>query len=230
MTDDDKAQKIVEARMRLRARFDAKIATTPAISDGSPLGSGPVNRHGMPQLPVGQTLAKGWPVLDLGRKPVIPKETWSLEVKGACEAPFTLTWTDFMALPQVTELSDFHCVTTWSKMDMRFSGVRLAELLARAVPTEKAAHLVCHAYDGYTTNVPLEEALKPDVLLVHGYEGAPLAVEHGGPVRMITPQLYAWKGAKWIRAIELVEHDRPGFWEQRGYSNTAHPWRDDRYG
>jgi DMSO/TMAO reductase YedYZ molybdopterin-dependent catalytic subunit len=89
--------------------------------------------------------------------------------------------------------------------------------------------LVCHAYDGYTTNVPLEEALKSDVLLGHTVDGGPLPVEHGGPVRMITPQLYAWKGAKWIRRIEVRAEDQPGFWEERGYSNSAHPWRNDRY-
>jgi DMSO/TMAO reductase YedYZ molybdopterin-dependent catalytic subunit len=230
MAEDDKLAKIVEARMRLRARFDAKIASTPAQADGSPLGSGPVNRHGMPQLPVGQTLAKGWPVLDLGRKPVIAKEKWSLVVEGACEHPVTLDWAAFMALPQVRDTSDFHCVTTWSKMDMPFVGVRFADIAALVMPTEKATHVLCHAYDGYTTNVPLEEALKPDVLLAHTYENAPLPIEHGGPVRMITPQLYAWKGAKWINKITLLERDQPGFWETRGYSNTAHPWRNDRYG
>lgn len=230
MAEDDKLARIVEARMRLRARFEAKTAATPALSDGAPLGTGAPNRHGMPKLPIGQTIAKGWPVLDLGSKPVVPLERWSLEVKGACAHPTTLSWADLMALPQVTEESDFHCVTAWSKMDMRFTGVRLADVLALAAPNDDAGFLLCHGYDGYTTNLPLEEALKPDVLLAHAYEGAPLAREHGGPCRVITPQLYAWKGTKWIRALELRTHDQPGFWEQRGYSNTAHPWRDDRYG
>jgi DMSO/TMAO reductase YedYZ molybdopterin-dependent catalytic subunit len=134
-----------------------------------------------------------------------------------------------MALEQVEDTSDFHCVTTWSKMDMRWRGVRLSTLLALAEPHEDATHAMLYGSDGYTTNVPLSELLKPDVLLVHEYEGAPLAREHGGPARVITPQLYAWKGAKWLCGVELMTEDRPGFWEQRGYSNSAHPWRNDRY-
>ena len=107
--------------------------------------------------------------------------------------------------------------------------MRVSTVAALVEPVERATHVVCHAYDGYVTNLSLAEALKDDVLLVHTAEGAPLPAEHGGPVRMITPQLYAWKGAKWISRIELLTHDKLGFWEERGYSNTAHPWRNDRY-
>jgi DMSO/TMAO reductase YedYZ molybdopterin-dependent catalytic subunit len=227
--EDDKRDKVVEARMKLRARFEAKMAATPAIADARPLGEGPPNRHGMPQVPPGQYVTTKWPVLDLGSKPRVPTHKWVLEVDGEVEEPLRIGWEGLLALPQVTEASDFHCVTTWSRLDMRWTGVRLAEVLARARPTEAARHILCHAYDGYTTNVPLEEALKPDVLLGHTVDGKPLPIEHGGPVRMITPQLYAWKGAKWIRRIEVRADDQPGFWEQRGYSNSAHPWRNDRY-
>ncbi len=203
---------------------------TPAAADTRPQGTGRENRHGMPQLPVGQTETRKWPVLDLGVQPVIARDDWSLTVDGACAAPHKLTWADFMALEQIADVSDFHCVTTWSRMDIPWVGVRVADVLALAQPRESATHVMCHAYDGYTTNVPLEEALKPDVLLVHGADGAPLPVEHGGLVRMITPQLYAWKGAKWISRLELMSGDKAGFWEQRGYSMSAHPWRNDRYG
>lgn len=225
----DKLDKVVEARMKLRARFEAKMAATPGVADERPMGEGPANRHGMPQVPPGQYLTKKWPVLDLGSKPQVPRDKWVLVVDGEVEEPLRLGWSDLLALPQVTEASDFHCVTTWSRLDMKWTGVRLAEVLARARPTDAAKVLMCHAYDGYTTNVPLEEALKSDVLLGHTVDGGPLPVEHGGPVRMITPQLYAWKGAKWIKRIEVLAEDRPGFWEQRGYSMTAHPWRNDRY-
>ena len=109
-----------------------------------------------------------------------------------------------------------------------FRGVRLETLAALARPTPEATHVMCHAADGYSTNLPLEEALKPDVLLVHALDGQPLAVDHGGPVRMVVPELWAWKGAKWIDRLEFLTHDRRGYWEIRGYSNTAHPWRDDR--
>lgn len=224
-----KLERVVEARTRLMNRWKAAVAGTPGVADGRPQGAGPLNRHGMPQLPVGQYVTQGWPVLDLGFKPTIPIDQWSLRVDGECENPLSLGWDDFMALEQVEDVSDFHCVTTWSKLGVHWKGVRMADLLALAQPTAEAKFLLCHAYDKYTTNLPMEEALKPDVLLVHGAEGKPLPREHGGPVRVITPQLYAWKGAKWIRRIELLSGDRRGFWEARGYSNSAHPWRDDRY-
>jgi DMSO/TMAO reductase YedYZ molybdopterin-dependent catalytic subunit len=227
--DDDQEQRIVEARMKLRERYLARMQASPSVADEKPMGSGTPNRHGMPRLPVGQYETEKWPVLDLGRHPKVDLEKWTLHVDGAVERPLTLNWQGFMALPQVDDVSDFHCVTTWSKMDVPWEGVQLSAVLALARPTPAATHLITHAYDGYTTNLPLEEALKDDVLLVHTAEGRPLPVEHGGPVRVITPQLYAWKGAKWIHRIEVLTRDRLGYWELRGYSNTAHPWRNDRY-
>ena len=224
-------ERIVEARLKLRERYLARMEQTPSRADASPLGQGPSNRHGMPKLPPNQTpTAPGrWPVLDLGGQPDLTPERWHLRVDGACRRPLVLHWADFKALEQVEDTSDFHCVTGWSRLDVRWQGVRVSTVLALAEPDEDARHLLCHAWDGYTTNLPLEEALKDDVLLVHGVDGGPLPREHGGPVRIITPQLWAWKGAKWIRRLELLREDRKGFWEERGYSNTAHPWRDDRY-
>lgn len=228
---DDQQRRIVEARLRLRQRFLAEMQQSPALADPQPLGSGPPNRHGMPKVPVGQTpTAPGkWPVLDLGTQPILPLDKWSLTIDGECGNPVTLDWEAFRRLEQVDDVSDFHCVTGWSRLDVRWQGVRFATVAALAEPTDAARYVVCHAYDGYTTNLPLSEAIKDDVLLVHGADGAPLPREHGGPLRMITPQLYAWKGAKWIRRLELIREDRLGFWEMRGYSNTAHPWRNDRY-
>ncbi len=226
---DDKEQRVVDARMRLRDRFLEKMKQTPGRSDAAPKGEGPANRHGMPELPVGQVHAKGWPVLDLGREPEVPLEKWRLTVDGAVEEPLTLDWKDFLALPQVDDTSDFHCVTGWSKLGLHWKGVRFETVAALARPLSNASHVMTHAYDGYSTNLPLEEALKEDVLLVHTVEGEPLPPQHGGPVRIITPQLYAWKGAKWVNRIEFLTHDRRGYWELRGYSNTAHPWRNDRY-
>lgn len=229
MADKSKQDRIVAARMKLRARFVDKMSATPAMSDAQPLGVGPTNRHGMPQLPTGQYETTKWPVLDLGVRPAVATQDWKLTIDGACASPATLTWDDFMSLEQVTDVSDFHCVTTWSRMNLEWRGVRFADLVALVAPDDDAEFVMCHAYDDYATNVAMVEALKPDVLLVHAVAGEPLAREHGGPVRMITPQLYAWKGAKWINRIELMTHDRCGFWEQRGYSSTAHPWRNDRY-
>jgi DMSO/TMAO reductase YedYZ molybdopterin-dependent catalytic subunit len=201
-----------------------------------PAGSGPANRHGMPQLPVGQHEVKNWPVLDLGQHPSIDLEKWRLEVGGRVEHPFTLTWREFLALPQVDDVSDFHCVTTWSRYNNHWRGVRFATIAERAVPKADAAYVLCTGYDTeplssepYTTNLPLARAVEDDVLLVHTWEGLPLPREHGGPCRMITPKLYAWKGAKWIHRIEFLASDHRGFWEVRGYSNSAEPWFDDRY-
>jgi DMSO/TMAO reductase YedYZ molybdopterin-dependent catalytic subunit len=229
MEESGKLNRIVEARMKLKARFEEKISQTPSVSDPRPLGTGKVNRHGMPELPVGQTATKKWPVLDLGMQPDIKKEDWKLIINGAVEHPVTLNWDEFMSLPQTNDVSDFHCVTTWSKFNMSWKGVRLLDLAALVQVKETATHLLCHGYDEYTTNISLEEALKPDVLLVHTYEGEPLPREHGGPVRMITPQLYAWKGSKWISRLEFLNFNKLGFWERNGYSDTAYPWRNDRY-
>ena len=229
METPDKLTRIVEARMKLKSRFEEKIKLTPSVADDKPLGKGKPNRHGMPVIPVGQTITKKWPVLDLGEQPEIKMDKWQLTVDGAVERPLVLTWDDFMNLPQSSDVSDFHCVTTWSKLDMNWKGVRMLDLAALVIPAEAATHIMCYGYDDYSTNLSLEEALKPDVLLVHTVEDKPLPREHGGPVRMITPQLYAWKGSKWICRIEFLTANKRGFWEERGYSNTAYPWRNDRY-
>lgn len=229
MEEVSKLDKIIDARMKLKARFEEKMKNTPSVADERPMGKGTINRHGMPQLPVGQTITQKWPVLDLGYHPSITLDRWRLTVDGEVDNPVVLTWKDFMDLPQVEDTSDFHCVTTWSKMDMVWKGVRLMDIAALVQPKETATHILCYGYDTYTTNVSLEEALKPDVLLAHTVYNEPLTKEHGGPVRMITPQLYAWKGSKWIKRIQFLLKNKLGFWEERGYSDTAYPWRNDRY-
>ncbi len=229
MSDIQDDNRIVQARLRRMERVLARAAQTPSIADESPLGEGPKNRHGMPSTPPGQRIVRSWPVLDLGITPKLEADQWRLVVDGAVDRPLDLDFAALLALPQIEDVSDFHCVTSWSKLDMRWTGVRLSEILAACDLHPQASHLMCYGSDGYTTNVSLEEAVKPDVLLVHQWEGQPLPTNHGGPVRMITPQLYAWKGSKWISRIEVMIGDQPGFWEQRGYSMTAYPWRNDRY-
>ena len=155
---DDKLNRIVQARMKLRARFNERMQSTPALSDSAPKGTGDTNRHGMPQLPIGQYETTKWPVLDLGQKPQVDKAKWQLRIDGACDEPVCLGWDDFMSLEQVVDVSDFHCVTTWSRMDLEWRGVRVSDLLALAAPRENAEFLMCHAYDGYTTNVTMIEA------------------------------------------------------------------------
>jgi DMSO/TMAO reductase YedYZ molybdopterin-dependent catalytic subunit len=227
---EDVERRIREGLELLRARWSARIAATPARADAKPQGDGPPNRHGMPREPPGQNLFEKheWPVLDLGETPNVSLDRWRLTVDGACEHPLQLSYADLLALPQVEDEQDFHCVTGWSVLDLRFAGVRLETIAALARPTEAATHVMCHGADGYSTNLPLEEALKPDVLLAHAVDGKPLGADHGGPVRGVVPELYAWKGAKWLNRIEFMTSDRRGYWEIRGYSNGAHPWRDDR--
>lgn len=231
MTDDlyQRRQRFIDRQRAMRK------AHRPAPAR-APQGDGPPNRHGMPAIPIGQHLVKNWPVLDLGEQPDISTGDWRLEVAGLVHHPVTLTWDRFMALPQVDDESDFHCVTTWSRLDNHWKGVRFSTIAELVVPRDEAKHILCTgsdflpgSYIPYTVNLPLERALEDDVLLVHTWEDKPLPREHGGPCRMITPKLYAWKGAKWIRKIEFLAEDRKGFWELRGYSNTAEPWQDDRY-
>jgi DMSO/TMAO reductase YedYZ molybdopterin-dependent catalytic subunit len=201
-----------------------------------PEGSGPLNRHGMPRLPVGQHEVRNWPVLDLGEQPEVALDKWKLEIGGLVENPVSLTWHQFLDLPQADDVSDFHCVTSWTRYDNHWRGVRFKTIAELAVPKDEARFVLCTGYDfmpgtfiPYTVNLPLARAVEDDVLLVHTWEGRPLPREHGGPCRVITPKLYAWKGAKWIRKIEFLAEDNKGFWEVRGYSNTAEPWFNDRY-
>jgi len=233
MSDDlvARRQKYIERQIALD-----KGAVNVTFSGRAAEGSGPRNRHGLPQLPVGQHAVKNWPVLDLGEQPIVPEAAWRLEIGGLVDRPFTLTWDELMALPQVADVSDFHCVTTWSRFDNHWRGVRFRTIAELAVPRPEAEFVLCTGSDfmpgtpiPYTTNLPLFRAVDDDVLLVHTWEDRPLPREHGGPCRMITPKLYAWKGAKWIRQIEFLAHDRKGFWEERGYSNSAEPWFNDRY-
>ena len=181
------------------------------------------------RLPPGQHLTSDFPVLDLGVRPEIDLATWRLEVGGLVEFPRTFTWEQFNALPQFENVSDFHCVTTWSKFDCRWSGVAFFTLAEFVRPKPEVKHVLFTSYDGYSTNVRLEDCMDDDVLIATQFDGKPITREHGGPARIIIPKLYAWKGAKFVKSIEFAAEDRPGYWEVRGYSNTADPWREDRF-
>ena len=182
------------------------------------------------RLPPGQRVVQDWPVLDLGNQPVVTPLQFRLDVDGAVRRPLSLTLDEFMALPQQDFFSDIHCVTQWSRYDNAWRGVATGTLLELVEPLDNARHVVLHGFDGYTTNVRLDQFAAPDVLLAHAWNGAPLTGEHGGPVRVVIPRLYFWKSAKWLRRIELVSADRPGFWERNGYHNNADPWAEERYG
>jgi DMSO/TMAO reductase YedYZ molybdopterin-dependent catalytic subunit len=181
------------------------------------------------RLPPGQRLVNNFPVLDLGIQPEVPLDKWELKVHGQVEKAVTLTWPQFLDLPQFKDVSDFHCVTTWSQYDMEWEGVSFFTLAELVKPKAEATHVFFKSYDGYSTNLPLEVCMDDDVLIAHKWNGKPLTKEHGGPARVIVPKLYAWKGAKFIRDITFLDRDILGFWEVRGYSNTADPWKEDRF-
>ncbi|MBA3274050.1 MAG: sulfite oxidase-like oxidoreductase [Chthoniobacterales bacterium] len=181
------------------------------------------------RLPPGQHLTPGFPVLDLGIRPDIPLSEWRLEVTGLVEHPRTFTWEEFIGLPKFEDTSDFHCVTTWSKFDVKWTGVAFFSLAEAVKPQPEAKFVLFTSYDGYTTNVSIDHVMDDDVLIATHYDGQLLPRDHGGPARVIIPKLYAWKGAKFIRKIEFSAEDKLGFWEVRGYSNTADPWTEDRF-
>ncbi|MGH7101127.1 MAG: sulfite oxidase-like oxidoreductase [Acetobacteraceae bacterium] len=182
------------------------------------------------RLPPGQRLVRDWPVLDLGVQPEVKLSSFRLDLDGAVKRPQSLSWEAFLALPQVEAVCDIHCVTQWSRYDNHWQGVAARTLVERVEPEADVEHIVFHSYDGYTTNVRFDQFDQPDVFLVQQWEGKPIPREHGGPLRMLIPRLYFWKSAKWLRRIEFVAVDRPGFWEVRGYHNNADPWHEERYG
>jgi DMSO/TMAO reductase YedYZ molybdopterin-dependent catalytic subunit len=192
-------------------------------------GQKPHKPHSANRLPPGQRLVQDFPVLDLGVRPEMPLEKWELKIQGQVDNPVTLTWPQFLALPQFKDVSDFHCVTTWSQFDMEWEGVSLLTIAELVRPKREARHILFESYDGYSTNNPIEVCLDDDVLIAHKWNGKPLSLEHGGPARVIIPKRYAWKGAKFIHQITFLDRDVLGYWELRGYSNTADPWSEDRF-
>jgi DMSO/TMAO reductase YedYZ molybdopterin-dependent catalytic subunit len=181
------------------------------------------------RLPPGQHLTRDWPTLDLGLTPNISLAHWHLDVYGAVDNPVFWNFAEFSARAQTHFTSDIHCVTTWSRYDNQWIGLPTRELLAACQPREDARFVVLHSYDGYTTNLALEDFAAEDALLAHSWSGEPLSVDHGGPVRLVVPHLYFWKSAKWLQAIEFVTQDAPGYWEVRGYHNRGDPWLEQRY-
>jgi DMSO/TMAO reductase YedYZ molybdopterin-dependent catalytic subunit len=209
--------KMLSAKEKLLERFRAR----------APQPESEAERH---RLPSGQHLTSGFPVLDLGVRPPIDLATWSLEVTGEVENPLSFSWEEFQALPRIRQVRDFHCVTTWSKYDVRWGGVPFRALAERAGIKPSAHFVIASGGEGYTTNIPLEDCMREDVILADELDGKPLPLEHGGPVRLLVPHLYAWKSAKFLRGLRLAEKDEPGFWEVRGYHNHGDPWREQRYG
>ena len=179
------------------------------------------------RLPPGQHLDPGFPVLSAGPTPRVPLPKWDLRVDGNVAHPQRWTWGQFLALPREKPRVDIHCVTKWSKLDTNWEGVSLDTILEAAEPT--GGYLIAHCDGDYTTNLSLEDVTAGKAWIVFGYDGEPLAPEHGGPARLLVPHLYFWKSAKWVRRLEVVDEDEPGFWESAGYHMRGDPWKEERY-
>ena len=182
------------------------------------------------RLPPGQSLTLKWPVLHYGSVPRFDPERWDLQIYGLVASPLRLSWKEFNALPRVQRNSDFHCVTRWSRFDNRWDGVAFQEILRRVQPRENASHVLVHGEQGYTANVPLTDLDREEVLLATHHDGEPLTADHGYPLRLLVPHLYAWKSVKWLRGLEFLDHNAPGFWEQNGYHMYGDPFKEQRFG
>ena len=182
------------------------------------------------RVPPGQVLTEKWPVLTYGETPQVDTAEWRLTLSGLVERPVVMTWDDLLAIPRAAVTCDMHCVTRWSKLDNRFEGARVRDVLARAVVKPAARYVMAHSHGGYTTNMPLADLMGDDALLAYKYDGRPLEAEHGGPCRLLVPRLYLWKSAKWVNQLELLEKDQPGFWERGGYHMYGDPWKEERHG
>jgi DMSO/TMAO reductase YedYZ molybdopterin-dependent catalytic subunit len=181
------------------------------------------------RLPPGQALTLKWPVLHYGGIPRFDPALWDFRIRGLVKEPVRLTWEEFNRLPMKEVIADMHCVTRWSRFDNRWYGVPFAELLRLVEPKPEARYAMIHAEQGFTANLPLEDLMRPTTLLALKHDGSPLAPEHGYPLRLVVPHLYSWKSVKWVRGIELMAKDAPGFWEQNGYHIYGDPWKEQRF-
>jgi len=182
------------------------------------------------RIPPRQALTRKWPVLHDGTTPQVDLSKWSLEFFGQVEQPARWTWEEFRALPSVEVFADMHCVTRWSKLDMSWTGVSVHELMKHVKPLPSAKFVMVHGENNFTTNLPLDEFLADDVLFAWAAGGEDLTPDHGWPLRLVVPKLYAWKSAKWVRRVEFMDRDRPGFWERGGYHMHGSPWKEERFG
>ena len=183
------------------------------------------------RVPPGQFLTEKFPVLHYGSVPIYDSlDNWDFRVFGLVETPLRFTWAELMRLPQKTLTADIHCVTRWSKLDTTWTGIPWRELLKLIQVKPEATHVMAHCEYGFTANVALDVLDDDDTMLAFAYEGKPLEPDHGYPLRLLVPKKYLWKSAKWLRGVEFMAGDRPGFWERNGYHMEGDPWREERFG
>jgi DMSO/TMAO reductase YedYZ molybdopterin-dependent catalytic subunit len=184
------------------------------------------------RIPPRQALTRKWPILHYGTTPRFDRASWTFLVFGLVDRPWQCTYDEFLALPRVRVRADMHCVTRWSKLDNLWEGVSTRDVLGKVTPLPSAKFVLVHSEQGFTTNLPLEDFLGEDCLFAFRHNGQDLEPDHGYPLRLVVPRLYAWKSAKWVRGVELLEHDRPGFWEaweHGGYHMRGDPWAEERF-
>ncbi|MEM7727169.1 MAG: sulfite oxidase-like oxidoreductase [Cyanobacteria bacterium P01_A01_bin.45] len=180
------------------------------------------------RVPPGQHLASGFPVLTYGATPQISPEEWEFRVWGLVQDK-TFTWSDFMSLPQQEFTADFHCVTRWSKLDVKWKGIKVVDFMKQIEVDPSVAYIMEHSYGGYTTNISTQDLIRQENFFAFELFGEPLSAERGGPMRLIVPHLYAWKSAKWINGLEFLSKEELGFWERNGYHRRGEPWAEERY-
>ncbi|MGA3292866.1 MAG: sulfite oxidase-like oxidoreductase [Candidatus Acidiferrales bacterium] len=181
------------------------------------------------RLPPGQSLTLKWPVLHVGEVPRFDPRAWDFQITGLVEKPLRLKWDEFTRLPIKEVTADMHCVTRWSRFDVRWEGVPFTEVAKLAAPKPEAKYVMVLAEQGYTSNVPLDDLMRPTTLFALKHNGEPLPADHGYPLRLVVPHLYAWKSVKWVRGLQFMPQDAPGFWEENGYHMRGDPFKEQRF-
>ena len=202
-----------------------RFVTRGFVGRRAPAGPGNVAER----IPPGQYLTKDFPVLSAGPTPRTPLDRWSFRIEGLVSEPATWTWDEFTRLSDREWVVDISCVTKWTKLDMRWRGVSVDTLLENVELKPDAAFVIAYCDGGYTTNLPLADVLNGQAFVAWEYDGKPLTLEHGGPARLVVPDRYFWKSAKWIRGLRIQAEDQAGFWESLGYHNRGDQWREERY-
>ncbi len=226
--DGDRADRACVAGGADRAVADRSIETGGVAADAQGHEG---TAYDASRVPPGQYVADGWPVMHYGRPPTFRRDSWDFQVLGATHDGGATRWSydDFLALPQADVVADFHCVTKFTMLDNRWTGVLAATVVAAAPPDPDVTHVLVWADRGYTTNLAIGDLLDPSTVFAHARDGEELSVDHGWPLRLVVPHRYGWKGPKWVRGLEYLTEDTRGFWEERGYHNVGDPWLEQRY-